>query len=100
MLFLSRNLTLNDCAATIPSLMRNSFATRKILTIAGSPRVVFLVALTFRIWVATQLPADKAWQYFYCYNEFARIAWCLVSGHGFSSPWPNTPLVATAHEPP
>src|ERR1051326_3275663 len=80
--------------------MRNSFATRKILTIAGSPRVVFLVAVTFRVWAATQLPADQAWQYFYRYNEFARIAWCLVSGHGFSSPWPNTPLVPTAVEPP
>ena len=61
---------------------------------------MFLVALTFRVCAATQLPADKAWQYFYRYNEFARIAWCLVSGHGFSSPWPNTPLALTAVEPP
>lgn len=61
---------------------------------------MFLVALTFRVWAATQLRADEAWQYFYRYNEFARIAWCLVSGHGFSSPWPNTPLVPTAVEPP
>jgi len=31
-------------------------------------------------------------QSFYSENEQARIAWSLASGHGFSSPWPNTPF--------
>ncbi|MFZ0286159.1 MAG: hypothetical protein WAL32_13095 [Terriglobales bacterium] len=73
---------------------------RSVLRIAESPRVVFLVALTMRVWVLSQLLPQKAWEYFYHYNEFARIAWSLVSGHGYSSPWANTPLAPTAVEPP
>lgn len=73
---------------------------RPVLKIAGSPRVLFLVALTIRVWVLAQLLPQKAWEYFYHYNEFARIAWALVSGHGYSSPWANTALAPTAVEPP
>ena len=65
-----------------------------------SPRIVFAIALTVRLWAASQLVPDKAWPYFYRYNEFARIAWALASGHGYSSPWANTPLAPTAVEPP
>jgi len=65
-----------------------------------SPAVIFVIALTIRLWLASQILPDKAWQYFYRYNEFARIAWALVSGYGYSSPWANTPLAATAVEPP
>lgn len=65
-----------------------------------SPAVIFLVAVTIRLWAAAQLSPAKAWQYFYEYNEFARIAWAMVSGYGYSSPWANTPLAPTAVEPP
>jgi 4-amino-4-deoxy-L-arabinose transferase-like glycosyltransferase len=73
---------------------------RTILRMAGSPGVVFLVALTIRVWVLSQVLPQKAWEYFYRYNEPSRIAWALVSGFGYSSPWPNTPLAPTAQQPP
>ena len=62
--------------------------------------IVFALALAGRLWVAAQLLPYKAWLFFYRYNEPSRIAWSLVTGHGFSSPWPNTPLLATAQQPP
>ena len=65
-----------------------------------SPLVVFLVALIARVWVLRQLLPAKAWPDFYEHNEFARIAWAIVSGFGYSSPWANTPLSPTAVEPP
>ena len=73
---------------------------RTVLRIAESPGVVFLVALTIRVWVLSQLLPQKAWEYFYRYNEPSRIAWALVSGFGYSSPWPDTPLAPTAQQPP
>jgi 4-amino-4-deoxy-L-arabinose transferase-like glycosyltransferase len=73
---------------------------RSLLRIAESPGVVFLVALTIRVCVLSQLLPQKAWEYFYRYNEPSRIAWALVSGFGYSSPWPNTPLAPTAQQPP
>jgi len=73
---------------------------RVLLRVVQSPRVVFLIALCARLWAASQLTPDRAFRYFYQYNEFARIAWSLVTGHGFSSPWPHTPLAPTAVEPP
>jgi 4-amino-4-deoxy-L-arabinose transferase-like glycosyltransferase len=75
-------------------------ARRSLLRIAESPAVVFLVALTIRVWALSQLLPQKAWEYFYRYNEPSRIAWALVSGFGYSSPWPNTPLAPTAQQPP
>jgi len=65
-----------------------------------SPVVVFAVALMTRLWVAAQLLPQKAWPFFYQYNEPSRIAWALVSGYGYSSPWPKTPLLPTAQQPP
>ena len=65
-----------------------------------SPLVIFLVALAMRIWAASQLLPHKAGSFFYQNNEPARIAWALATGHGFSSPWPNTPLLPTAQQPP
>ncbi|MGA8152053.1 MAG: glycosyltransferase family 39 protein [Terriglobales bacterium] len=65
-----------------------------------SPVVVFAIALTTRLWALSQLLPDKAWQFFYQYNEFAHIASAVASGHGYSSPWANTPLAPTAVEPP
>jgi hypothetical protein len=68
--------------------------------VLSSPRVVFLIALLARLRVLSQLLPESAWRYFYQYNEPARIAWAVVSGFGYSSPWPNTPLAPTAQQPP
>ena len=65
-----------------------------------SPMVVFAIALVARLWAAAQLLPEKAWPFFYQYNEPSRIAWALVSGYGYSSPWPKTPLLPTAQQPP
>ena len=80
--------------------MRNAHPFRTLLNLVSSPRTVFLVALTARLWVLFQLLPNNAWRYFYEYNEPSRIAWALVSGFGYSSPWPNTPLTPTAQQPP
>ncbi len=72
----------------------------RILAVFDSPLRVFAVAFFIRIVAAAQLVAGHAWQGFYQPNEATRIAWALVSGFGFSSPWPGTPLVATAQQPP
>jgi len=67
----------------------------------GFPLDYFCVALAVRIFVLMQSLA-RDWQtvVFTNGNEAARIAWAMVSGHGFSSPWPNTPLAPTAQQPP
>jgi len=70
-----------------------------VVAVAGSPRVIFLVALVVRVIVAIQLIPGQAEQRFYGPNEPARIAWNLVSGRGYSSPWPHT-IGATAQQPP
>ena len=66
----------------------------------GAPQVVFLVAFIARLRVLSQLLPTQAWTGFYRYNEPSHIAWALVSGFGFSAPWPNTPVAATAQQPP
>jgi 4-amino-4-deoxy-L-arabinose transferase-like glycosyltransferase len=73
---------------------------RTLLRIAESPGVIFLVTLTMRVWALSQLLPQKAWDYFYRYNEPSHIAWALVSGFGYSAPWPNTPVAPTAQQPP
>ena len=80
--------------------MRNAHPFRTFFKLVSSPRIVFLVALTARLWVLFQLLPNNAWRYFYQYNEPSRIAWALVSGFGYSSPWANTPLTPTAQQPP
>ena len=80
--------------------MQSGSLLRAVGTVVKSPRIIFLVALTARLWVLTQLLPAQAWPHFYRYNEPSRIAWALVSGFGFSSPWPNTPLAPTAQQPP
>jgi Dolichyl-phosphate-mannose-protein mannosyltransferase len=74
--------------------------TRTTWKLVESPAVVFVIAVSMRLWAASQLLPEKAGPYFYRYNEPSRIAWALVSGHGYSSPWPNTPLLPTAQQPP
>ena len=65
-----------------------------------SPAVIFALALAIRLWALSRILPDKAWQFFYQYNEFAHIAAAVASGHGYCSPWANTPLAPTAVEPP
>ena len=77
-----------------------SGAQHLLSSVVSSPLTVFLVALAARLWVLFQLLPNNAWRYFYAYNEPSRIAWALVSGFGYSSPWPNTPLMPTAQQPP
>jgi hypothetical protein len=50
--------------------------------------------------VLSQLLPANAWRDFYQYNEPSHIAWAVVSGFGYSSPWPHTPIAATAQQPP
>lgn len=71
-----------------------------VLRIMGAPQVVFLVAFIARLRVLSQLLPAQAWTGFYRYNEPSHIAWALVSGFGFSAPWPNTSIAATAQQPP
>jgi 4-amino-4-deoxy-L-arabinose transferase-like glycosyltransferase len=72
---------------------------RILVSALRSPRVVFLVALTARLWVLSQLLPANALR-FYQYNEPAHIAWSVLSGSGYSSPWANTLVMPTAQQPP
>ena len=56
--------------------------TRVTWKLVQSPAVVFVIAVSVRLWTAGQLLPEKAGPYFYRYNEPSRIAWALVSGHG------------------
>ena len=70
------------------------------LVLARSSAAIFVVTIAVRMAVFKQLLPVQGIQGFYKYNEQARIAWAMVSGHGFSSPWANTPLLPTAQQPP
>jgi len=80
--------------------MGNARLKKTIWKLVQSPAVIFLIALTIRIAAAHQLLPDQAWDYFYKRNEPSHIAWAVATGHGFSSPWPGTPLLPTAQQPP
>jgi 4-amino-4-deoxy-L-arabinose transferase-like glycosyltransferase len=80
--------------------MRSARLLRSAITVVNSPRIVFLVALTARLWVLSQLLPANAWHDFYQYNEPSHIAWSVVSGAGYSSPWANTVATPTAQQPP
>ena len=67
---------------------------------AGSPWAVSIVTIAMRLAVFRQLLPLQGTQGFYKYNEQARIAWAMVAGYGFSSPWINTSLLPTAQQPP
>jgi hypothetical protein len=73
---------------------------RSIATAVNSPRVIFLVALTARLWVLSQLLPANPWRDFYQYNEPSHIACSMVSGAGYSSPWGDTLAMPTAQQPP
>ncbi len=96
---IARGLRRSHCYNAL-QMMRRARLVRSVASVLNSPRVVFLVALAVRLWIFSRLSPEKAWRYLYQYNEFARIAWAVVSGYGYSSPWANTPLAATAVEPP
>jgi 4-amino-4-deoxy-L-arabinose transferase-like glycosyltransferase len=69
-------------------------------TFLSSPWAVFVVAVVTRIAVFWQVLPVRTVAGFFRNNEQARIAWALASGYGFSSPWPDTPLLPTAQQPP
>lgn len=68
--------------------------------LAASPALIFLIALAARIRVLWQLLPAHAWVNFWPWNEPSHIAWALVSGYGYSSPWRGTPIAPTAQQPP
>jgi 4-amino-4-deoxy-L-arabinose transferase-like glycosyltransferase len=80
--------------------MRSVRPFRTLVVVVNSPQVVFLAALTARLGVLSQLLPANAWRDFYQYNEPAHIAWSVLSGFGFSSPWANTVMMPTAQQPP
>jgi hypothetical protein len=80
--------------------MQRTPIAKTVLKLVASRRVVFLVALTARLWVLAQLLPANAWRDFYQYNEPSHIAWSIVSGSGYSSPWANTVPMLTAQQPP
>jgi hypothetical protein len=87
-------------AATMPSEMGIGQWVRAGRKLASSPVLIFAVALAARVRVLWQLLPEHAWINFYPWNEPSRIAWALVSGYGYSSPWRGTPLLPTAQQPP
>lgn len=80
-------------------MVTNNRAVRLGCKVLSSRWILFCVALILRLVVAGQLVSTNS-ERFYLDNEPSRIAWAMVSGHGFSSPWPNTPLQPTAQQPP
>lgn len=72
----------------------------RVWRLVQSPAVIFLTAIVIRVWAASRILPGHAWDYFYQRNEAVHIAWAMATGHGFSSPWPNTPLLPTAQQPP
>jgi len=80
--------------------MRNLQIAQPAWKVLHSPALIFTVAFALRLWMFFHLAPAEADRLFYRYNEPSRIAWALVSGYGFSSPWPNTPLLPTAQQPP
>lgn len=87
-------------ADKIALLMAGSKLSETAARLAGSPWAVSVVTVVVRLAVFKQLLPVQGTQGFYKYNEQARIAWAIVSGYGFSSPWINTPLLPTAQQPP
>ena len=80
--------------------MRRENLLRMVVRLIVSPTIIFTVALAIRIVVLAHLLPEMADRGFYHGNEAARIAWAMASGNGFSSPWPHTPIVPTANQPP
>jgi len=66
-----------------------------------SPAVVFVAALTTRL-AATVFIFRNYFgpQLLFVQNESSHIASALVAGSGFSSPYANVPIAATAQQPP
>jgi 4-amino-4-deoxy-L-arabinose transferase-like glycosyltransferase len=80
--------------------MKSSRLSQTVFRVVSDPRVVFLIAFIARLRVLSQLLPANGGRNFYLYNEPSHIAWALVSGFGYSAPWPHTPVAATAQQPP
>jgi 4-amino-4-deoxy-L-arabinose transferase-like glycosyltransferase len=74
---------------------------RQARRIAASPAVIFVAALTTRL-AATVFIFRNYFgpQLLFVQNESSHIASALVTGWGFSSPYANVPVAATAQQPP
>ena len=69
--------------------------------IAASPAVIFVAALTTRLAAAVFIFRNYFGpQLLFVQNESSHIASALVAGSGFSSPYANVPITATAQQPP
>jgi 4-amino-4-deoxy-L-arabinose transferase-like glycosyltransferase len=74
---------------------------RAVGRVMNSAIALFCVALIARLWVLFHFLPTHGWNNgFYRYNEPSHIAAALVSGLGFSAPWPTTIVVPTAQQPP
>jgi uncharacterized membrane protein len=65
-----------------------------------SSAALFTAALLVRLVVVSQIVPHMQDTEYLDFNEPTRVAWALVSGHGFSSPWRDSPLLPTAVLPP
>jgi 4-amino-4-deoxy-L-arabinose transferase-like glycosyltransferase len=69
--------------------------------VISSPLAVFSLAWIARLRVLAEFLPRHGWNNdFYRYNEPSHIAAALVSGLGYSAPWPTTIIVPTAQQPP
>jgi hypothetical protein len=80
--------------------MRDARFWRILSRAVRSSGALFLAAFLIRVGVSWQLISTNQDRFYKASEEQARIAWAVASGHGFSSPWPNTPLEPTAQQPP
>jgi hypothetical protein len=78
-------------------IVRLGSAARRL---ADSATLIFSVTVATRLSALFRLIPAQAWADFYKNIEPSRIAWALVSGFGYSSPWPHTPIAPTAQQPP
>jgi Dolichyl-phosphate-mannose-protein mannosyltransferase len=69
--------------------------------ILASPALVFVAALTTRLVAAVFILRNYFGpQLLFVQNESSHIASALAAGSGFSSPYANVPIAATAQQPP
>jgi 4-amino-4-deoxy-L-arabinose transferase-like glycosyltransferase len=80
--------------------MRNEDLSGNIWRWVQSPALIFSLALAIRLALVSQILPHGAGQYFFERNEASHIASAVATGHGFSSPWPDTPFLPTAQQPP
>ncbi len=74
---------------------------KKLQRVVDRPAVIFAAAIATRLGASVYiLTRFFNPQRLFVGNESSRIAAALASGLGFSSPYPHTPVAATAQQPP